>query len=162
MASFQLASLTTFHVCTPARLDSAGSTMLRASLRWILGVCRWQQKQPGDAQCGGREPIRQTLFGRVVFDATHTRSPLSGVLQQARGICWFKADGRPKSKMVKLRRPFATKAHALNSFRRVLNRPLHAGKCADAAALGRPLPAHWRHCHCWPPIVVCQPDVSKQ
>jgi hypothetical protein len=28
VASFQLASLTTFHVCTPSWLDSAGSTML--------------------------------------------------------------------------------------------------------------------------------------
>jgi hypothetical protein len=139
VASFQLASLTTFHVCTPARLDSAGSTMLRASLRWILGVCRWQQKQPGDAQCGGREPLRQTLFGRVVFDATHTRSPLSGVLQQARGICWFKADGRSKSKMFELRRPFATKAHALNSLRRVLNRPFTRREmCPRQQLLGGP------------------------
>jgi hypothetical protein len=40
----------------------------------------------------------------------------------------------------------------------VLNRPSRAGKCADAAALGRPLPAVGRCA----PVVVCLVDVGWQ
>ena len=33
-----------------------------------------------------------------------------------------------------------------------------AGKCADVAALGRPLPTRWRHA----PVVVCLPDLGNR
>ena len=59
-------------------------------------------------------------------------------------------------------RPRSVKAYARYSQCWIPNRPLRLGKCADVAALGRPLPTRWRPSHLWPPVPVCQRHVGKR
>ena len=70
---------------------------MRARLRWVrLGVCRWQQKEPRDAQYGSRERLQQTRSDGRMFGALHTLYLHFTGAPATRAGCWFKADSRSK------------------------------------------------------------------